>query len=91
MASRRKADRRRWDRHHIRALRAHLGLTQQELADRLGTRQQTISEWEQGMYQPRGASSTLLSMVAERARYEYEAGGEEAGYETDDDAGGRPR
>ncbi len=79
MERRRKADRRRWDRHHIRALRAHLGLTQRELADRLGTRQQTISEWEQGMYQPRGASSTLLSMVAERARYEYEA---------DEDAGG---
>lgn len=73
MERRRKADRPRWDRHHIRALRTHLGLTQQELADRLGTRQQTISEWEQGMYQPRGASSTLLSIVAERARYEYKA------------------
>ena len=83
MASRRKADRRRWDRQHIRALRAHLGLTQQELADRLGTRQQTISEWEQGMYQPRGASSTLLSMVAERARYEYEAGGDAGDGEDD--------
>ncbi len=74
MESRRKSDRRRWDREHVRALRAHLGLTQQELADRLGTRQQTISEWEQGMYRPRGASSTLLSIVAERARYEYEVG-----------------
>ncbi len=74
MDSRRKADRRRWDRQHIRALREHLGLTQRELADRLGTRQQTISEWEQGMYRPRGASSTLLTIVAERARFDYKAG-----------------
>ena len=86
MESRRKAERRRWDRQQIRALRTHLGLTQRELADRLGTRQQTISEWEQGMYRPRGASSTLLSIVAERARYEYEAGGDDD--DADDAVGG---
>jgi len=62
-----------WDGEQIHALRHHLGLTQRELADRLGTRQQTISEWEIGMYKPRGASSTLLSMVAERAKFEYKA------------------
>jgi DNA-binding transcriptional regulator YiaG len=56
-----------------------MGLTQRELAERLGTRQQTISEWEKGMYQPRGASSTLLSIVAERARFRYNAGQEEGG------------
>ncbi len=60
-----------WDGKQIGALRRHLGLTQRELADRLGTRQQTISEWETGMYQPRGTSSTLLSIVAERAKFEY--------------------
>ena len=37
----------------------------------MGTRQQTISEWETGMYRPRGASLTLLSLVAERAGYRY--------------------
>jgi DNA-binding transcriptional regulator YiaG len=63
--------RRQWDSRHIRALRSHLGLTQREMADRLGTRQQTISEWEKGLYRPRGASSTLLSIVAERAQFEY--------------------
>ncbi|HEY92052.1 MAG TPA: helix-turn-helix domain-containing protein [Dehalococcoidia bacterium] len=63
----------RWDSLHVRALRSHLGLTQREMADRLGTRQQTISEWEKGMYRPRGASSTLLTIVAERARFEYNA------------------
>ncbi|MFC2056340.1 helix-turn-helix domain-containing protein [Chloroflexota bacterium] len=54
-------------------MRRHLGLTQRDLADRLGTRQQTISEWEKGMYKPRGASATLLSIVAERAKFEYKA------------------
>ena len=68
-----KVDRPQWDSERIRALRRHLGLTQRELADRLGTRQQTISEWEKGMYKPRGASSTLLSIVAERAKFEYKA------------------
>ena len=68
-----KANRPQWDSEYILALRRHLGLTQRELAERLGTRQQTISEWEKGMYQPRGASSTLLSIVAERANFEYEA------------------
>ena len=50
-----------------------MGLTQRGLADRLGTRQQTISEWETGMYRPRGASATLLSIVAEQARFRHEA------------------
>jgi len=87
MESRRKANRRRWNRHHIRALRAHLGLTQQELADQLGTRQQTISEWEQGMYRPRGASATLLSIVAERARYNYKADDDSSGEDDGQEAG----
>lgn len=51
-----------------------MGLSQQELADELGTRQQTISEWETGMYQPRGASSRVLTIIAERAGFEYEVG-----------------
>ena len=66
-------DRQQWDSNRIQALRRHLGLTQRKLADELGTRQQTISEWETGMYRPRGASATLLSIIAERAKFEYEA------------------
>jgi len=58
-----------WDSQRIRALRRHLGVTQQELAGQMGTRQQTISEWETGMYRPRGASATLLSIIAERAGF----------------------
>ncbi len=60
-----------WDSQRIQDLRRHLGLTQRELAEQLGTRQQTISEWETGMYQPRGASATLLSIVAEQSRFKY--------------------
>ena len=66
-----------WDSEGIRALRSHLGMTQQELADELGTRQQTISEWETGMYRPRGASATLLSIIAERANFGYRAAAED--------------
>jgi DNA-binding transcriptional regulator YiaG len=66
-----RAQRKGWDSQRIQALRQHLGLTQQGLAERLGTRQQTISEWETGMYRPRGASATLLSMVAEQSRFKY--------------------
>jgi len=73
MTKQNKVSRPRWDGEHIQALRRHLSLTQRELADKLGTRQQTISEWETGMYKPRGASSTLLSIIAERAKFEYQA------------------
>ena len=73
MSNRQRTSRPQWDAEHVRALRSHLGLTQRELAERLGTRQQTISEWEKGMYKPRGASSTLLSIVAERANFKYDA------------------
>ena len=67
---------RQWDRNNILALRKHLGLTQAKLAGQLGTRQQTISEWETGMYQPRGTSTTLLNIIAERNGFKYTAEGE---------------
>jgi len=73
MANQYEASRREWDSELISALRRHLGLTQRELADTLGTRQQTISEWELGLYKPRGTSATLLSIVAERAKFKYSA------------------
>jgi len=65
-----------WNNHRIKALRKHLGLTQAKMADELGTRQQTISEWEIGIYQPRGTSSTLLSIIAERSGFKYNTGSE---------------
>ena len=58
-----------WDRDGVRALRRHLGVSQEEMAQQMGTRQQTISEWETGMYQPRGMSERLLTMVAEQSGF----------------------
>ncbi len=60
-----------WDKENIKALRRYLGVTQAKMGEELGTRQQTISEWETGMYRPRGASATLLSIVAERSGFKY--------------------
>jgi DNA-binding transcriptional regulator YiaG len=63
----------KWDGPGVRALRWHMRLTQSKLAEELGTRQQTISEWETGMYGPRGTSATLLTLVAERSGFKYSA------------------
>lgn len=63
-----------WNARRVRALRRSLGLTQEALATELGVRQQTVSEWETGLYAPRGASATLLHIIAERAESRYQAG-----------------
>lgn len=70
---RRRATANAWDAARVRALRRHLGLTQEELAGELGMRQQTVSEWETSSYRPRGASLRLLSLIAERAGFSYDA------------------
>lgn len=54
-----------WSPRSVQQLRARLGLSQAELAERVGTRQQTISEWETGTRAPRRMSRRLLRMVAE--------------------------
>ncbi len=58
----------------MRALRRHLGLSQSDRAEELGVRQQTVSEWETGLYRPRGASSRVLAIIAERASFQYGTG-----------------
>ena len=59
-----------WDGRLVQALRAHMGLSQSELAEILGVRQQTISEWETGVYTPTRARGKHLMLVAERAGFE---------------------
>lgn len=54
-----------WDAARVRSLRGHLGDTKREFAQRLGARQQTVSEWETGSSNPRGMARRLLHMVAE--------------------------
>jgi DNA-binding transcriptional regulator YiaG len=71
-----RKEKKQWDGKTVQALRRHLGLTQRELSERLGTRQQTISEWETGIYRPRGTSATLLTFIAEQAKFKYQAGPE---------------
>lgn len=51
-----------WDAETIRRARKARNLTQAELAEGLGCRQQTISEWELGMYAPKNAYQKLLTM-----------------------------
>ena len=65
-----------WHAGDVKALRRHLGLTQDQMAGELGTRQQTISEWETGMYLPRGLSERLLTLIAEHAGFAYDANAE---------------
>jgi len=60
-----------WTAERVYALRQHLGLTQRQLAEELGTEQQRVSEWETGLHQPGRITATLLSLVAERGGFAY--------------------
>jgi hypothetical protein len=71
---RREGDTVLWDGRMVRALRAHLGVNQAELAGLLGVRQQTISEWETAAYTPTRSRSKHLTMVAERVGFPFDAG-----------------
>ncbi|MSQ41745.1 MAG: helix-turn-helix domain-containing protein [Dehalococcoidia bacterium] len=58
-----------WGAERVRALRRHLAASQAELGERLGTRQQTVSEWETGSSRPRRMSRRLLQLVAEESGF----------------------
>lgn len=60
-----------WDAAAIKALRQHLDVSQAELAERLGMRQQTISEWETGAYLPKRSTAKYLSLIAEQLNFSY--------------------
>jgi putative transcriptional regulator len=72
-----------WDATRIRALRRHMDMTQQQMSEELGIRQQTVSDWERGYHRPRGGMVRLLTIVAERVGFEYRTGKSD-----DDDEGG---
>jgi len=73
MSKRRVAYTVEWKPETIKSLRDHLGMTQKQMADELGVRQQTISEWEVGVYIPRRSTQKYLSLIAERAGFKYKA------------------
>ena len=54
-----------WDATRVRRLRRFLQESQSGLAARLGTRQQTVSEWETARSRPGGMSRRLLHLLAE--------------------------
>lgn len=77
------SDRDEWDAERVRTLRDWLASSQAELAERIGTRQQTVSEWETGSSEPRRMSRRLLRMVAEDSGF-YEVERSARGTATDD-------
>lgn len=78
----------------VRALRRRLGETQAAFAERLGTNQQTVSEWERGARRPRRMARRLLTLVAERSGAydpsDGDADGEGADSAPEADGGGPP-
>ncbi len=66
-----------WSGEEVKALREFAGWSQQELADRLGMRQQTVSEWETGKYEPRRATGVLLEFIAEKVGFSYQTGAQD--------------
>lgn len=60
-----------WNGELIKALRRHMGLSQSDFAKRLGVRQQTVSEWETSVYDPRLSTSKYLTLVAEQMGFTY--------------------
>ena len=61
-----------WSGEQVKGLRDHAGWSQQELANRLAVRQQTISDWEVGNHTARRSTSKLLQMLAEEVGFAYE-------------------
>ncbi|MCB0191822.1 MAG: helix-turn-helix domain-containing protein [Anaerolineae bacterium] len=61
-----------WTGDEIKALREYAGWSQQELANRLAVRQQTISDWEVGNHTARRSMSKLLQMLAKEVGFPYD-------------------
>lgn len=51
----------------LRAIRAHLDLTQEELADRLGVAFATVNRWEGGVTKPQKAAREAIAALADEA------------------------
>lgn len=55
-----------WNGTKIRELRKKHNLTQRDFAEKLGCRQQTVSEWELALYLPKNAYQKLISLLEEK-------------------------
>jgi type I restriction enzyme M protein len=63
----------------IRAIRARLNLTQQQLADRLGVSFATINRWEGGVSAPQKAAREAIASLAAEAGVDSEESGTDPG------------
>lgn len=61
-----------WSGEQIKSLREFTGWTQQELANRLSVRQQTVSDWELGLHTSHRSTTKLLQMIAEDVGFPYQ-------------------
>ncbi|KZL49465.1 transcriptional regulator [Nodularia spumigena CENA596] len=61
-----------WNSKSIKALRLQMDLTQAEFAQELGVRQQTVSEWENEIYEPTRSKSKHLDLIAKTIGFKYE-------------------
>jgi DNA-binding transcriptional regulator YiaG len=52
----------------VLALRKALGLTQQQLADRIGATRESVARWEIGMHPPQGANLKGLKDLAAKRK-----------------------
>ena len=50
---------------NVRAVRKHLGMTQEEFSRQFGFPIGTLRNWEQGHRKPQGASRVLLTLIKE--------------------------
>ena len=65
----------------FKQLRLEKGLTQQELADKLGITDKAISKWERGISFPDISMLIPISKVLEISLYDLLTGGEDNGQE----------
>jgi DNA-binding transcriptional regulator YiaG len=58
-----------WQKDSIKNLRKHMGLTQSDFAEQVGVRRQTVSEWENGMYDPDRSKAKFLAIIAKQTNF----------------------
>lgn len=56
----------KWNAESIKNLRSKYNLKQAQIAEELGCRSQTVSEWEMGKYAPKNAYIKLLDMFEKK-------------------------
>ena len=47
-----------------------MGLTQAQFAQQLGVRRQTVSEWENGAYDPDRSTAKFLGLIAKQSDFQ---------------------